>query len=1072
MANAANKRTYYKRVLPSPPAIAFSSAEGRVIFSEALRLGSMVGFFKLIEQFTTQEEPQYCGLAALAMTLNALSVDPRRLWKGSWRWFSETMLDCCKSMEDVKRDGLTLSQAACLARCNGADVSIHRHGTFDAEDFRRTLREVCACEDRHMVVSYSRKTFKQSGDGHFSPVGGYHSERDLVLLLDVARFKYAPHWVRTTDLIDAMGLHDPVIARPRGFLLLSCRHPRESALFTVTMIPTSNPALIHTPPRLPCPASATVTATSSAPAATHPAAAAAPLSVPPPLLRLSELHEQQQPRQQQQEASHSPTPAPQPAWSGALRFLSHDAPALLRRLVPAAGSGLTEGVQASGDEAAGRAAATDTAVREGAGADGLGCGVCSSGGIVTPHAPTVIPSVESLVASLVAAAPLDSVCALLSRRPTLAAVGEVRSGPCCGCTATYGGGGCTGSGGSSVLAPCNSGCGGGRGSLVTGLMTAWAAAAVMGGPAAAQAQCCDGGSGDAITFATNSIAAAAADGSSGSSIAASVPVATAAAAAATSSINGAIQCCLTAARASPPPPAEAAAAAAAAADFELLTSASTATMMGESPPASMGFLQQMSGSMPGMPNPSLCMPKLQSTSSACSIASASDVGSLGSSLGSSSSSSEWGGARSSDCSSAGSLQSSSSWVFCITGCKARMPNCNNNNSSSGSNIVSNSSSNGGNSTSDAGACSSGACSIIINNNDGVKNASTGYCASGTRICNHGSSSSCCHGEPLEHHCVPPQVQALMLDELRFTHMYQLVSYCLRRQRGCPHGRAPDLDAFMRPAGTKKQPPPPAAQLQPAAESGALGPPQHMQHAPAPRAAPGTASGTMSASAGSNTADLSAGADAAAGGAAGAAGAAAAPAPANGGGEGGVPERFRPSSGSSSNSNNSNSDAATEACGCGDLGLPELAAEKLTLLLLTLPGASELWPQLPPPPPTTTPAAAAALSPPPQQQQQQQLPGVSSPFKAAALGTRLVPTDADTDALNTVATNVAVTGFTQSETAEEEQHAAARTGAAGSGGCNTTRIVTTTSTGNGDRGGVVCGRPFCRRCGRRRRVGGG
>jgi hypothetical protein len=35
-----------------------------------------------------------------------------------------------------------------------------------------------------LVVSYSRKAFSQTGDGHFSPVAGYHAARDLVLILD------------------------------------------------------------------------------------------------------------------------------------------------------------------------------------------------------------------------------------------------------------------------------------------------------------------------------------------------------------------------------------------------------------------------------------------------------------------------------------------------------------------------------------------------------------------------------------------------------------------------------------------------------------------------------------------------------------------------------------------------------------------------------------------------------------------------------------------------------------------------------------------------------------------------
>ncbi|WOL05196.1 Glutathione gamma-glutamylcysteinyltransferase 1 [Canna indica] len=52
------------------------------LFSDALQNGTMEGFFKLICQFQTQSEPGYCGLASLAMVLNALEVDPQRKWKG------------------------------------------------------------------------------------------------------------------------------------------------------------------------------------------------------------------------------------------------------------------------------------------------------------------------------------------------------------------------------------------------------------------------------------------------------------------------------------------------------------------------------------------------------------------------------------------------------------------------------------------------------------------------------------------------------------------------------------------------------------------------------------------------------------------------------------------------------------------------------------------------------------------------------------------------------------------------------------------------------------------------------
>ena len=37
---------------------------------------------------------------------------------------------------------------------------------------------------------------------------GYHPERDLVLILDTARFKYPPHWVPLSMLHTAMQRHD------------------------------------------------------------------------------------------------------------------------------------------------------------------------------------------------------------------------------------------------------------------------------------------------------------------------------------------------------------------------------------------------------------------------------------------------------------------------------------------------------------------------------------------------------------------------------------------------------------------------------------------------------------------------------------------------------------------------------------------------------------------------------------------------------------------------------------------------------------------------------------------------
>jgi glutathione gamma-glutamylcysteinyltransferase len=213
--------TLYSRPLPED-AIAFSSAAGRQLFAEALAAGGLVGYFPLAEQFHTQSDPAFCGLGSLVVALNALGIDPGRLWKGPWRWFAEDLLDCCVPLSEVRERGLDLDQLGCLARCNGADVELMRADQHGLELWRAAVSD--AAEGRAVLIaSYDRKLLGQSGGGHFSPVGGYHAARDLVLVLDVARFKYPPHWVPAEKLWRAMQSLDPVTGKARGWMLLRPR---------------------------------------------------------------------------------------------------------------------------------------------------------------------------------------------------------------------------------------------------------------------------------------------------------------------------------------------------------------------------------------------------------------------------------------------------------------------------------------------------------------------------------------------------------------------------------------------------------------------------------------------------------------------------------------------------------------------------------------------------------------------------------------------------------------------------------------------------------------------------------
>lgn len=219
------KGSFYRRELKAP-AIAFSSAEGRQIFQEALASGHLEAYFNIAEQFNTQTHPSFCGIGSLSMSLNALLVDPHRVWQGVWRWFDDSMLDCCTSLEIVRGKGITMPQLACIAKCNGANVDLVYSEQTDEETFRQTIKAATSSSfqdggGKVIIASYFRGKLNQTGTGHFSPVGGYHPERDLVLIMDVARFKYPPHWVPLHDLFEAMKDVDPDTNLSRGYLVLS-----------------------------------------------------------------------------------------------------------------------------------------------------------------------------------------------------------------------------------------------------------------------------------------------------------------------------------------------------------------------------------------------------------------------------------------------------------------------------------------------------------------------------------------------------------------------------------------------------------------------------------------------------------------------------------------------------------------------------------------------------------------------------------------------------------------------------------------------------------------------------------
>lgn len=155
----------------------------------------MENYFRISQYLTTQSDPTFCGLATLTMALNALGIDPLRHWKGRqgpWRFWSDDMLDCCRTLDDVRKQGITLDEFKCLASCNGLAAQLTGGANGLPQDrqqgiqqFEDAVKKACATDDQVLAVSFSRKLLSQTGTGHFSCIGGYCEKERQILLLEV-----------------------------------------------------------------------------------------------------------------------------------------------------------------------------------------------------------------------------------------------------------------------------------------------------------------------------------------------------------------------------------------------------------------------------------------------------------------------------------------------------------------------------------------------------------------------------------------------------------------------------------------------------------------------------------------------------------------------------------------------------------------------------------------------------------------------------------------------------------------------------------------------------------------------
>lgn len=176
------------------------------------------------------------------------------------------MLQCCSPKEQMQKNGITFDQFACLAKCH-CSVVVKRGSKITYDEFLDDLKKVTATSDQHMVISFSRKTLGQTGDGHFSPIGGFHPGTNMALVLDTARFKYPSYWCSAKVLYESLMPIDKETGLSRGYFILSYDdlNPPVSLCHTQSQTATSTTPPLLNPERTTLPSDAPPSACTSAP---------------------------------------------------------------------------------------------------------------------------------------------------------------------------------------------------------------------------------------------------------------------------------------------------------------------------------------------------------------------------------------------------------------------------------------------------------------------------------------------------------------------------------------------------------------------------------------------------------------------------------------------------------------------------------------------------------------------------------------------------------------------------------------------------------------------------------------
>jgi len=216
----------HAETLPLPGNLTdLSSDLGEKFFLES---DALAAYFPIADNFVTQKTPAYCGVASIVMVLNAVGAPaPSSPEYQPYRTFTQDNLldersDAVLPRDVLARQGMTLDQLGGFLALHPVTIEVHHAADGGLDAFRTAARDYLAAKDHFVIVNYLRKAIGQQTGGHISPLAAYDAKADRFLILDVARYKYPPIWVKASELFDAMNTIDAVNDnKTRGYVLIA-----------------------------------------------------------------------------------------------------------------------------------------------------------------------------------------------------------------------------------------------------------------------------------------------------------------------------------------------------------------------------------------------------------------------------------------------------------------------------------------------------------------------------------------------------------------------------------------------------------------------------------------------------------------------------------------------------------------------------------------------------------------------------------------------------------------------------------------------------------------------------------